>query len=421
VSLAETPVPRRRDERGPRWRGAGAVAVAVGLLVAGVAAWQIVAVAQAGRLAQSAPDEALSWRPADPRALGYLAEREFSDAATSGRSPEQARAAARKALKASPLDVRALRVLAWVAEDEGDVRRARRLMTLAASRSQRDVSSHLWMFHDRLKARDFPAAFAHGDALMRHSGTLREAAVLMASAAGADEAAAKALGQRLQTGPSWRATFVRELSASQDPDVTLSILLAVKEAGSTIADDESSAVAGRLLREGRPREAYLAWVLLLPPAGYDVLGNVYNGGFDGPPGAGPFAWTLQRKTTSITQAPGRSGQALSARAASERELSQARQTLVLEPGVYRLSMDARLDGLSDSGMDWTLSCVGGQVGGLTRLPARKSPDWTPLSTTFTVPGGCEVQRLELRAGGKGGATAWGWFDNVQIEAVGSEG
>jgi hypothetical protein len=25
------------------------------------------------------------------------------------------------------------------------------------------------------------------------------------------------------------------------------------------------------------------------------------------------------------------------------------------------------------------------------------------------------------AGGKGGASAWGWFDNVQIEAIGSEG
>lgn len=394
--------------------------MAAALLIAAVVAWQIVAVAQASRLAQSAPDVALAWRPDHPRALGYLAEREFTDAATSGRSPEAARGLARRALNAGPLEVRALRVLAWVADEEGDDKRARRLMTLAASRSQRDVSSHLWMFRDRLQARDFDAAFAHGDALMRHAGTLREAAVLMASAAGADETAARALARRLQSGPPWRGAFVRELAASQDPDVTLSILLAVKEAGSSIRAEESSAVAGRLFREGRPGEAYLAWVLLLPPAGYDVLGNIYNGGFDGPAGAGPFAWTLSRNLATIAQAPGRKGLALSARPAGGGQ-SLARQTLVLAPGPYRLSLDARLDGLNEGGMDWTVSCVGGRLGGLARLTATKSDDWTRLSTGLTVPADCEVQRIELRSGGRSGASVWGWFDNVQIEAVGTEG
>ncbi len=421
MSVAETPVPRRRGGRGPRRRISGLVALVGGLAVATVGAWQIIAVAQARSLAQNAPEQALAWRAADPRALAYRAEQEFADAATSGRAPVEARAFARQALQAGPLEVRALRVLAWVASEEGDDRRARRLMGLAASRSQRDVSSHLWMFRDRLKARDFTAAFAHGDALLRHPATFREAAVLMASAAGADEAAARALEQRLRYGPAWRARFVRELVASQDPDVTLSILLAVKEAGSPISADESSVVATRLLREGRAREAYLAWVLLLPPSGYDVLGNVYNGGFDGPPGAGPFAWTLQRKTTEIGQGPARRGQALRAAPSSRREDRLAGQTLVLAPGSYRLSLDTRLDGSGDGGMAWTLSCAGDRPGSLARLPARPSDDWTPLSTTFTVPEGCDVQQIELRTGGKGTAAAWGWFDDVRIEPLGAEG
>ena len=418
MTAAEPLHSRREQRRGPRRPIPGAVVMAAAIVVAAVVAWQIVAVAKARGLAQKAPEEALSWRSDDPRALGYLAEREFADASASGASPDAARAYARQALNAGPLEVRALRVLAWVADEEGDDRRARRLMTLAASRSQRDVSSHLWMFHDRLKARDFPAALAHGDALMRHGATFREAAVLMAAAAGADDAAAKALAQRLQSGPSWRARFVRELAASQDPDVTLSILLAVKEAGSTISAAESAAVAGRLLRERRPREAYLAWVLLLPPSGYDVLGNVYNGGFDGPSESGPFDWTLQRQATTIAQAPGRKGQALSARPLADKEQRLAQQTLVLAPGSYRLTLDARLDGLSDASMDWALSCGRGPFDSLARLSIARSDDWTVRSTTFTVPVGCEAQALELRAGGAG---VWGWFDNVRIEAVGAEG
>ena len=105
---------------------------------------------------------------------------------------------------------------------------------------------------------------------------------------------------------------------------------------------------------------------------------------------------------------------------SDRRQSLARQTLVLAPGAYRLSLDARLDGLRGSGMVWTLSCLGDRGAALAELPVPVSEDWTPLSTLVTVPGDCEVQRLELRAGEKGGASAWGWFDDVRIEPVGAE-
>lgn len=381
-------------------------------------AWQILAVAQARALAESAPEEALLWRPEDPRALGHLAERTFTDAAAGGRSVAQARDDARAALRASPLEVRALRVLGWVADDAGDDRRALRLMSLAASRSQRDVSSHLWMFHNRLGARDYNAAFAHADALMRHGGTLRETAVLMASAAGADDAAAAALTRRLQTGPVWRGTFVRELAASQDPDVTLSILLAVKEAGATIRPEESSALANRLFRVGRPREAYLAWVLLLPPAGYDVLDNVYDGGFEGPEAAGPFAWTLPRRGAAIGAAPGRGGRVLIAEAGAGKAQVLARQMMVLTPGVYRMSVESRLESMGGGGMEWAVSCADGPKGSLGRLAVPASDDWIPASTTFAVPAGCEVQRLELRSLGKGGAFARSAFDNVSIKLAG---
>lgn len=387
-------------------------------LVAVFTAWQILAVAEARALAESAPEEALLWRPQDPRALGYLAERTFTDAAAGGRSVAQARDDARAALRASPLEVRALRVLGWVADDAGDDRRALRLMSLAASRSQRDVSSHLWMFHNRLKARDYNTAFAHGDALMRHGGTLRETAVLMASAAGADDAAAAALTRRLQTGPVWRGMFVRELAASQDPDVTLSILLAVKEAGATIRPEESSALANRLFRVGRPREAYLAWVLLLPPAGYDVLDNVYDGGFEGPEAAGPFAWTLPRRGSEVGAAPGRGGRALIAQTGVGKDQVLARQMMVLTPGLYRLSVEARLESMGGGGMEWAVSCPDGPKGWIGRLTVPDSGDWSPASTTFAVPAGCDIQRLELRGVGKGAAFARGAFDNVSIKLAG---
>lgn len=414
------PSPRRQGgARRPATIAAGLVV----LILSGVVAWQVVAVAQSRRLADSAPEEALAWRPHDPDALSGLAEREFIDVAPAGGNTDAARAAARDALQAGPLEVRAIRVLGWIADNDGDNPRALRLMTLAASRSQRDVSSHLWMFHNRLGARDFNAAFAHGDALLRNGATFREAAVLMSSAAGADDAAATALARRLATGPAWRIPFVRELSASQDPDVTLSILLAVKEAGVAIMPEESAAVAGRLIRMGRLKEAYLAWVLLLPPAGYDVLDNVFDGGFEGQREAGQFAWSFSGETVQIAQAPGRPGKALVVQSGVGKSRILAGQMLVLPPGTYRLTMIAQQQGLGDGAMEWVVTCAGGRSSDppLGRLIVPNSDDWAPLSATFTVPGACDAQRLALRNGGKGRAAATGWFDDIRVELAGQSG
>ena len=88
MTAAEPLHSRREQRRGPRRPIPGAVIVAAAIVVAAVVAWQIVAVANARSLAQKEPEQALSWRPDDPRALGYLAEREFTDASASGRPPD---------------------------------------------------------------------------------------------------------------------------------------------------------------------------------------------------------------------------------------------------------------------------------------------------------------------------------------------
>jgi len=415
VPAQDNPAPPRRGAR----RGASLAIGTATVLVALFVAWQIIALAQARNLLDTEPFEAVAWRPGDGKALALAAEREFLDAAPTGQDPGAAAALARRALSANPLEVRALRVLAWSTEAAGDQQAARQMMTLAARRSQRDIPSHLWLFHDRLRARDYDAAFGHGDALMRHPVARREAVVLMASAAGSDPRAARALSRRLVYGPEWRPSLIEEMAVSQDPDATLALLLTVKDAGSAIRPAESAALARRLVRRGRTQEGYLAWVLLMPQQGVAAIDNVFDGGFDGVAAAGPFAWTFGRRgAAEIASAPGGRGQALSVRPGAGSREALAQQAVVLPPGLYRLAFDSYLETPGSDRLRWVVTCAGRDQAPLVDLaPAGTRGEWTPQATTFRIPDDCASQRIELRLDGKARDGAWAWFDNLKLDRL----
>lgn len=399
-------------------RTATVATVALAAVLGGFLAWQIVAVAVANKLAEAAPEQALRWRPHHARALANVAEA-LAVGSVDSNTIEQPEHLARAALESSPLQVTAIRVLAWMAEARGDNRRALSLMTLAGRRSQRDLASHLWLFQNRLAARDYEAAYAHGDALMRHPLTLERAARAMALSAGPDPKATQALIQRLAYGPPWRISLVEELSETQDPALVLSILLALKETAAGVAADESGVFARKLIAEGDPQQAYLAWLLLLPEGGYGDLGNVYDGGFEGLPGKGPFVWDFDRQgMAELLEAPYRDGKALSVRHTTPARSTHAWQLLVLPAGRYRFSVDSLLEDANSGGrLWWRITCVQSGVA-LTELEAvGERGKWRTLSASFEVPAtGCVSQNLELMGQAEApGELAWGWFDRLKIE------
>lgn len=393
-----------------------AVTLAMGLGV--FLAWQIVAVAFANRLADTAPQEALRWRPHHARALARLSETLSADAIRDN-ALERPEHLARAALTSSPLQVTALRVLAWMADARGDHRRALSLMTLAGQRSQRDVASHLWLFRDRLAAGDYEAAYAHGDALMRHPATQARAARAMALSAGPDPKATQALIRRLAYGPPWRISLIEDLADVQDPALVLSILLDLKATAHGVTADESAVFARKLVADGDPQQAYLAWLLLLPEGGYGDLGNVYDGGFEGLPGKGPFVWDFDRQGMAVIQeAPYRDGKALSVRHTTPTKSVHAWQLLVLPAGRYRLSVDGFLEEANSGGrLWWRLGCAkgGAELAELELVGA--AGKWRPLSTSFETPAsGCVSQTLELMGQTEApGDLVWGWFDRLRIE------
>lgn len=326
---------------------------------------------------------------------------------------------------AGPLDVRALRVLGWVAEDSGDADRAHLVMKLAAERSQRDVSSHLWMFYNRLSARDYDGAFAHADPLMRNAAIRQDTASLVSSLASSDQRAAAALAKRMAHGPWWRELVLSDMALKRDPAKALSVMLAVKDAGSDISPAESAALVTRLVNEKRIQEAYLAWILLQPASNLATESYVFDGEFEGLPGSGPFAWNLSRggngEAVEMAAGPSGSGQVLSARTSGDTSSVLAEQMLLLPPGAYRLTMRSFNDSAAAPGMDWVVSCHDSSIELLRMdISAGSTANWTSSAATFVVSADCPAQKVALKSRGNSSLPSWVWFDSVRIHRLGGE-
>ncbi len=130
--------------------------------VLAVLAWRVLSLGMADHLARDKPAQALFWRSNHPEALFRMAEQSVAE-----KKWPQANEYALKAVKANRLDGRALRVMAQVAEHEGDEKRAAELFNKAVALSPRDVPSHVWLLEYALRQRQAKPAAVHMDALLR--------------------------------------------------------------------------------------------------------------------------------------------------------------------------------------------------------------------------------------------------------------
>src|SRR5258708_5310369 len=168
-----------RGEAAPSW-GGGHFPVRKSLIVIVVAAgalwlaWQIIAVAISDYFAFSDPETALAWNSEQLEALQRIAE----DQSTS--LPDQASGAAladlaRRIMSIEPLSGFPFRVLASLAEANNDDVRAESLMRVAGTRTLRDVRGQMWLADDELSKKNYEAALAHIDALLRVWPSIGEA------------------------------------------------------------------------------------------------------------------------------------------------------------------------------------------------------------------------------------------------------
>lgn len=373
---------------------------------------------------QRAPVEiAVRVAPGSPQALRRAAEAELS----AGRV-ENAGTLGRDALRRSPFDVRALRIVGLT-----EARAERRaiaddILTLAGNWSLRDDPTHAWLVEHRLRRGDYASAFAHADTLARRRVDIHAQIFnLFAVAAAHDpQKVLPALTRLLVADPPWRSAFLAGLNTSNEGLQTaanLAILLQSSPTPFTNAELQrfftQSFESGHIdllttvrTRLGRPRA--------------DAL--VTNGGFDDPTAPDPFQWTMIQQAGAVAEIMpddlDRANPSLRVEYDGYSSAVMARQRTFLPPGRYRFHARSRTEaGEPAARMEWAITCSAGEAK-VTSVPlppddATDSRSWKSSTRDFNVSAGCPSQLLELRGIPLDRRSPMVvWFDRVAINPLG---
>lgn len=308
---------------------------------------------------------------------------------------------AKAMLRARPIDGRAYRVLARVADAQGDKTRADTLYAIAVRRAPRDRLTRAALI-DRAFARgDIAGALDQVDALLRVAPSLRDLVLRALLPSLGDARLQAALIDRLATNPPWREALRPVLlDPKTDPQLAEGLLARLTRR-TPLTAPETDARIHLLQGLGRAPEARVLWMASLPDAAGQRAALLFDGGFEYPDIAGGYGW---RQTPPpgvaiyhdpISPAEGQYALALDfeGRAFTSPGLEQ---WLALAPARYRLS--AAADHRTDTRRPfaWRISCQGGGKALVSLpLPEPSSPAWQRVEADFEVPAGCPGQILRL--------------------------
>lgn len=390
------------------------------LLALIVIGWRVWTMGMAEIHARRDPAQALSWRADHPVALLLQAER----LAAAAGDQVRARQLAEAALQANPLEGRGYRVLARLAEADGDVSKAVQLHDLAVKRSPRDLPSRAWLFEHHLRAGRFTPALAHADAMLTVQPELAARLTPMLVALAQEPLAQPALAKVLRAAPPWREKFLGELCRQVPQGRRIAGLMAAVPA---LSRSELSAWLERLIADRAWDEAYPAWASRLPGAG-PALSNIFNGGFEAEPSGQGFDWRFDHvpgasiELLADSRVSGR--QALSVGFDSQRvPFQHVRQLLVLSPGRYRFEGHERGDGLrTPRGLVWTIACAEDARVLAATEPLKDDVGWRKFEVDVEVPdAGCGGQWLQLslaaRFEAEQMAVGRAWYDDLSISRL----
>jgi hypothetical protein len=303
--------------------------------------------------------------------------------------------AARRALVKSPLDPGAMRLLARLAEQDGDAAAARRLMTQAARLSLRDGPSHAWLMQDALARGDDAKAVFHADILLRRNERLRRTIFPTMHGLLESPEGRRALIQRLALGPKWRGLYLEDAGRRGAPEAAAKLFDEFAASGHPPTDEELTPFFMRLVEGGQYGPVLALWHRHVPGADRATKG-LYDGAFAGRPGPPPLNWQFPAsRGGGATFGDADGGPGVDIHYDGWSPVSPVlRQIMFLAPGRYRLAAEVRMDDPAAANrFRIDIRCAGGPQ--LTRMSLESLPGrWESVSGPVVVPDGeCAAQWL----------------------------
>ena len=337
---------------------------------------------------------------------------------------------AKQALRGDPLNARALRILAQLAEHASDESRTESLMRGVVQRSLQENLAIFWMMRQSYRDRDYAEAIRYADILLRTRPRLANHVFPMLGRIAEIPTAKGELKSVLAKDPPWRAQFFNALPRNvTDARTPLELLLGLREAAAPPTDAEQKAYLQALIEHKLYEVAYYSWLQFLPADQLSNTGRLYNGSFEVPPSGLPFDWVFKKAPgVNIKFAP---------RPDQEREQALLiefgpgrvdfgggiTELVLLPAGSYRLEGKYKADLVSQRGLQWSVKCADATTPiGVSTTMNGSNPAWQDIDLTFTVPDNdCPAQyvslALDARSASEKFVSGAVWYDDLNIVRI----
>lgn len=321
-----------------------------------------------------------------------------------GKSPSdlmQADRLARKAYRSSPLSAEALAVLAFIAEQRGNIKAAETLLDKAAVLTRHDSGANMARLRLAAQRGDAGAIAVDADVVLRtvpENPGIVEALVAEAR----NPTFAEALTKRLAMDPPWRLSFLQTLGSSPEAQQTAySILSRLRATKSPPSSEEVSGYFTIGARSLSPALLHTQWIAVQGIDRKAAQAPIYDGAFNGKPGTPPFNWRLSSnpyvRTSLRTGANAAKDHGLRVHFRGENRTSFARQMLVLQPGTYRITLAGSSVAATETAkMELSIACIESAVQPLKWTVSLSRMKATQASS-FSIPQQCSGQWLTLIA------------------------
>ena len=337
---------------------------------------------------------------------------------------------AEQALREDPLNARALRILAQVAEHFSDHGKTEALMRGAVQRSYQQSLAIYWMMRESYADKKYADAMRYADLLLRTRPQLSRHVYPMLGRMAENVNASIELKRALEGNPPWRVEFFAALpNLVTDARTPLQLLLSLSNAAVPPTDAERRSYLNTLVQHKLYELAYYSWLQFLPPEALSKTGRLFNGSFDTPPSGLPFDWVFTKGggvNVKFGQRSDKEGQrALLIEFGPGRVDfgSGLSELVLLPPGAYKLAGKYKTDLVSQRGLKWSVTCADAKDPvGVSSTMNGSNASWKDLEVSFTIPpDGCPAQyvtlALDARSASEQFVSGAVWYDDLNILRV----
>lgn len=336
----------------------------------------------------------------------------------------EAQALAVKALRISPMNSEALRVIVLTAQSQRQDDVAEAGLVLAARLGWRDGLIQLWLLNRSLAQGNAVAASQAADALLRirfADAEVRGAiTTLMQTASGRT-----ALAERMSGDVPWASSMIQDLRSDTEENAqnAAKLLLAVND-HAPLSDNDIRPFIEAALTNGHRSLVRKLWHALHPAVSIGPVDGLSDGDFteiaSAPTAWQPFGWHVNATSdvgVTLPSQPKSHGNAfLRVDADGSRMAVPISQNLTLSSGAHLFSFRYKLNGAAYNTFVWEIRCSDRSSRLVAQVPVlfTAAQEWQTQKTRFTIPYHCvsQVVRLVVRPSLTNAST--GMFRSLQL-------